>query len=88
MNFNIHMPDLRLIYPIEIAQTRYGGTYEGGAWAAFPQAKYDRGCDAFGHDLACSSWWDYHREEVGLGATPNEAVQDLLMKLKITTSEG
>ncbi len=84
MEFDFRYPDLFKLYRIDIVQTRYGGSYEGGPWTAFSNSRYDPGCEAFGHDLVCAQWWDDHRHEVGLGATPNDALQDLIQKVSIT----
>lgn len=68
------------LYPVEIVQTRYGGTYEVGFWAAFPAGTYNRESDAFGNDVAAANWWLENRSLVGVGASPNDAVADLFMK--------
>ena len=79
------MNDLTLLYPIMVVQSRYGGTYEGGAWHALPSA--DAGwmwSEAyseymFGDDGdAVEFWQSPEAKMVGVGNTPNSAVLDLL----------
>ena len=43
------------LYPVTIVQTRYGGIYEGGAWAAFLSHPEEIPHDAFGGDSVCVS---------------------------------
>lgn len=76
---------------VTIVTTRYGGTYEGGKWAAFPEsADTLPGEDDFepavyewqGTDPDLETWWDEHRDHIGLGATPQAALDDLAAKLE------
>ena len=41
------------LYPVTIVQTRYGGIYEGGAWAALLSHPEEIPPDAFGGDSVC-----------------------------------
>ena len=66
---------------ITIFQTRYGGAYEGGPWAAVYANPQDVPEDAWGGDTFASHWWSDHEHEVGVGITPDEALADLRTKL-------
>ena len=68
------------LYPVTIVQTRYGGIYEGGAWAAFLSHPEEIPPDAFGGDSVCVSWWSDFVYAVGVGATPDTALADLKAK--------
>ncbi len=68
------------LYPVTIVQTRYGGIYEGGAWAAFLSRPEEIPPDAFGGDSVCVSWWSDFVYAVGVGATPDSALADLKAK--------
>lgn len=61
-----------------ITETRYGGVYEGGKWAAFDLEPDMIPPDAFGGDPECWAWWDEHGAGVGTGDTPQEAYDALL----------
>jgi hypothetical protein len=73
------------LYPIMVAQSRYGGLREGGAWHALPNAdaawawsdayfEYMFGDD----DQAINFWHSSAASKVGRGDTPNAAVMDLV----------
>jgi hypothetical protein len=62
-----------------VIATRYGGGYEGGAFAAVPVNALTS--EAFGDDLSAASWWHYNRQLVGVGNTPNEALLDWYTKI-------
>lgn len=68
-------------YPVTIIATRFGGIYEGGAWAAFPVRAERIPADAVSDDVTCATWWEDHGSTVGLGATPNAALADLRAKI-------
>lgn len=70
------------LYPVLIFQTRYGGTYEGGSWAAIANCDVIPE-DAIGCDTECADWW-YSEESklVGVGNTPDEAYVKMLIKHK------
>jgi hypothetical protein len=55
-----------------IIETRYGGTYEGGAWAAFQSEEIPD--EVRGGDVECRTWWDAPTVAAGVGATPEEAL--------------
>lgn len=78
------------LYPVTIVSTRYGGTYEGKAWAAFnagpeqlshPMQPY---YDWDGGDYECQVWWADNGKMpyVAVGNTPNEALKNLINKQK------
>lgn len=70
------------LYPCTVFPTRYGGAYERGAWAAVPEEIFDVDPDALGDDLSAGEFWgdDARSGLVGRGATPEEAVQDMLAR--------
>jgi hypothetical protein len=68
------------VIPIIIIQTRYGGTYEGGRWAALYYHPHDFPDEAWGGDTVAAVWWVDHAREVGVGETPDEALEDLRRK--------
>lgn len=61
-----------------IVQDRYGGGYSRGAYTAWPG---DVPEEIDNDDVTASNFWDEHRDAViGLGSTPQEALDDLLVK--------
>lgn len=75
------------LYPVTIVQTRYSGVYEGALWVAFneyPESLDESASGAFADDVTCGNWWDDTRntDKVGRGDTPQEAYDDLKMKVK------
>jgi hypothetical protein len=58
-----------------IVETRYGGGYEGGQWAAFASHRTPE--DAQGDDVECRAWWAAPTVAVGVGGTPDEALEML-----------
>jgi hypothetical protein len=73
---------------ITIFQTRYGGAYEGGPWAAVWASPQDIPEDAIVGDTFASRWWQEHEAEVGVGSTPDEALADLKGKRSIELQHG
>lgn len=69
-------------YPLTIIPTRYGGVYEGGAWAAFACDPDRVPLAAIGSDVECCAFWLDEAEQVGVGATPAEAVASLVARRK------
>lgn len=76
---------LKSLYPIMVAQSRYGGVYEGGLWHALPKANAGwMWCESyseymFGDDEDAAGFWNSpDSKPVGRGDTPNAAVMDLL----------
>ena len=69
-------------YPLTVISDRYGGTYSGGRFLAYPCDFDEIGEDVNGGDNACMDYWDEFNGIVGKGATIEEAVQDLRDKLQ------
>lgn len=67
------------LYPVTIIRTRYGGIYEGGAWAAFNCDEWDVPTAATGCDPEREAFWRHPKMvRVGVGGTPNEALSALV----------
>jgi len=71
-------------YPLTIIADRYNGAYSGGQFLAFNVV-----CDALpeevdGEDLECSRFWNGECDKwvIGVADSPNEALLDLVKKLK------
>ena len=68
-----------------IVKTRYGGCYEGGAWACFPfsdDSSHDELWCACDND--CAEWWHTMRMlniPIGVGDTPDLALADCEAKV-------
>lgn len=70
------------VYPLTIVAARYGGTYEGGRYLAFPcdPEAIPAGWD--GGDCECSDFFhDHAQAPIGRGDTPNDAQADLAARL-------
>ena len=69
------------VYPCTIISDRYGGVYSKGAYTAWfldwEHVPEDIDCD----DISCMDFWRDNETIVGLGDTPNEALEDLILKL-------
>ncbi len=73
-----------LPYPLLVYLTRYGGTYEGGKWAALNREEIPP--EATGSDIECCDFWSnvalnqgviqdqYGAIVFGVGETPDEAI--------------
>jgi hypothetical protein len=72
-------------YPVTVVMDRYGGTYSGAKWLAFnvdPQYVPE---EVGGSDPEESIYWLEHKDSefpIGKGSTPDNAIQDLIKKLK------
>lgn len=75
------------LYPIVIRESRYQGMYENGAWHAIANCvsetwnmeyfEYLYGDD----DAAVAFWWESEAaKKVGVGATPDKALEDLIQR--------
>jgi hypothetical protein len=73
---------LEMTYPLTIVADRYDGTYSGGRFLAFPLYYDDLPKGFDDTDVACARFWEKHEEPVGVGATANAAVADLIIKVK------
>lgn len=66
---------------IVIHSSRYSGVYEGGEWFAtyigdaFPE-------DSIGSDIECATFFAKFMDIIGVGNTPNEALDNLIEKNK------
>jgi len=69
------------IFPCTIACARYGGTYEGGKWLAFPKDANKLPQDYNSSDISCACFWENYDEFVGKGDSPQEAYDNLLKQL-------
>lgn len=65
-------------YPVTIVMDRYGGTYSGGVWIAWPLCAEDVPPEPASDDVTAMTFWGEAKEyPFGRGATPNEALADL-----------
>jgi hypothetical protein len=75
------------VYPATVVQARYGGSYEGAPWLAFPcrPARVHSLCAGWdGDDVTCSVFWhdvsdDPARWPIGRGDTPTQAYESLVV---------
>ncbi len=64
---------------IVIHSSRYSGVYEGGSWFAmclnddFPE-------DSIADDVSCAEFFETFTDLVGVGNSPQDALDDLLLK--------
>ena len=78
-------------YPCTIVKDRYGGSYSGGKWTAWPLDAEDVPRETEMGDRACEMWWSAAREsrvDVGVGVTPDEAFADLLRHMREVQRHG
>ncbi len=68
-------------YPLTIIADRYMGTYSGGMYVAFPldAKEIPEGPDQ--SDIECMNFWDDYEDPYGIGKTPNEALQNLVINI-------
>lgn len=72
------------LYPVTIVRARYGGTYEGGAWLAFPCDPEKVPLEVSGSDTMCGQFFTTSDAEfIGRGATADEALADLVRRLQL-----
>lgn len=72
-----------------ILRSRYGGTYEGGAWVCFPCRLDQVPDDAFDGDGTCMNFWGrWNRPApkdgqpfIGAGDSPQAAYDDMVRRL-------
>ena len=65
------------MYPITIVKDRYGSTYSGGAFLAFNLPCEEIPLEIDADDVTCYKFWKDAKIEVGKGATPDEALNNL-----------
>jgi|EndMetStandDraft_2_1072991.scaffolds.fasta_scaffold276943_1 hypothetical protein len=75
-----------VVSPCVVAPSRYGGTYEGGLWVAFPADSVPTG--ATSGDTVVASWFLKNGWKVGAGADPNAALADLVSRLEAAEATG
>jgi hypothetical protein len=72
-----------VLQPVTITTDRYGGTYSGGSWLAFPLDPSAVPDGPFGGDVFAAAWWDEHSVlPVGRGGSPDLAYDDLARRLE------
>ena len=69
-------------YPLTICNDRYSGAYSGGKFTAWHLDAEDVPIDIFGDDVECDMFWESNDIPVGIGNTPEEAINDLKSKLR------
>lgn len=75
-------------FDVTIVGARYGGTYEGAKWIAWP-GEIEWLDDHQSGDNACIDFWqDYAHATLGRGSTPDEALADLVTKAQRLDEEG
>lgn len=71
------------IYPLTVVLDRYTGCYSGGRWTAWNMYPDNIPYGPFGDDTSCSEFWgDEHTFPVGVGDTPEAAIQDLKKQME------
>ena len=70
------------IYPLTTVRDRYCGSYSGGNFLAFNLESPKVPKEIFGDDLTAMDFWSHYKGVVGLGGSPESAMNDLVKKLK------
>lgn len=70
------------IYPLTIISDRYGGTYSGGNFTAWPYDHWGINEDVDADDVPCMIYWDTTDDIAGRGNTIIDAVIDLGKRMK------
>ena len=78
---------LKWRYPLTIVYDRYAGAYSDGNYLAFPLEFNEVPEEVNGEDGECGYFWNNYDEPVGKGATVQEAIDDLVEKMKEQESE-
>jgi len=71
------LEDLDLLNPITIIEDRYNGTYTGFQWISFNLNDDEVPQEVSGSDLVHAEFWTKNTIVVGMGNTPDEAVEEL-----------
>lgn len=79
--------DCEDIYPLVIIEDRYTGVYSNGEYTAWNMYFDEIPQDIDGDDVSCYDFWHSYNGIVGLGKTPNEAIEDLRKKLNAERNE-
>lgn len=70
------------VYPLTVIEDRYNGCYSWGRWTAWNMHHDKIPFGPFADDCSCAEFWhEEHTFPVGIGNTPDEAIQDLLEKM-------
>ncbi len=70
-----------------IVRARYGGSYEPGAWLAFPNHPAEMPEDWNASDVPCALFWDSYIGAVGAGESPDGALADLAARLGVPAGQ-
>ena len=76
------------IYPLTIVLDRYSGTYSGGYYTAWNMDSDEVPQEINADDVSCYDFWHSYEGVVGLGRTPNDAIEDLRQKLSRQTDRA
>jgi len=70
-------------YPVVILKDRYGGVYSHGAWTAWPLYLEHMPRGPEDGDAECDYFWHTPQDyPIGKGATPDEALADLVAQVE------
>ena len=69
-------------YPLTIIADRYGGTYSGASYLAFPLDFSDIPLEVCGNDIECSEFFEKYTKPIGKGRCPDEARDNLVWTIK------
>jgi hypothetical protein len=88
MDFEVMFEPEYDLYPVAIFQSRYSGVYEGGKWFAIGNFKSfeEIGISEylFGDDCdAVDFWMSGESEMIGVGSTPDAAVENLYERYRV-----
>ena len=76
------------VYPLTIVKDRYNGCYSGGAYTAWNKEPQEIPEAIDLGDIDCWNFWSDNKEIVGIGLTPNLAVENLINKLSEVQNEN
>lgn len=69
-------------YPLTIVRDRYCGSYSGGMFTAWPVDENQIPVEQRGDDMSCDTFWSkVDMSYIGIGNTPQEALDDLMSKM-------
>lgn len=69
------------IYPLTITMDRYNGTYSKGKYLAWRLDVLEVPQEPFSDDVTCMKFWEEYKDPVGIGDTPDYAIENLKTKL-------
>ena len=76
------------LYPVTIVTDRYSGCASGGAYLAFYCDPWDVPGEIDDADAIADAFWRTTKEPIGRGHTPQEALDDLLVRLQAYSAEN